>query len=290
MTSLAYVGSVSSRLDMIIAANSARTPGPGSPDEVRARKPFPYMVTTQYGTDLGRASYKALQAKVHRTFQGGLYYLIAYTWSKSIDNGASGWYGRGPQDSYNPASSQAVSDYDRTHVLTISGIYELPFGPRKLWLNGGALSRIFGGWQLNMIATAQSGAPFDLVVPGDVANVGNLVRNYARPNLAGNPYPAVRSTTLWYDPRAFRIPSFSFGNFGRNVLRTAPAYGCDLSVFRLFPLGEQLRGEMRLEAFNALNRMNPGTPETNITNGNAGRITTLFSRPRELQIALRLVF
>ncbi len=290
MASLAYVGSASSRLDMIVAANAARTPGPGSAQDVIARKPFPYMVTTQYGTDWGRGSYHALQAKVQREFAGGMQYLLAYTWSKSIDNAASSWYGRGPQDTYNPDNSRGPSNYDRTHVLVLSGIFELPAGPGKRWLQDGWASKLLGNWQANTITTLQSGLPFDLLVPGDVANVGNVVRNYARPNVIGDPVPATRTYAEWYAPTAFAVPNFSFGNFGRNVLRSAPLYNCDLSLFKVLRITESVRGELRVEAFNAFNLMNPGPPVATLTNSNAGKITSIAARPRELQFGLRLVF
>jgi hypothetical protein len=289
MTSLAYVGSSSSRLDMIVAGNAAALPGPGTPQEVVARKPFPYMVTTQYGTDWGRAKYHAFQAKVNRVYEGGLQVLAGYTWSKSIDNGASAWYGRGPQDGYHPEASRGPSDYDRTHILAVSGIYELPAGRNRRWFPSGVGASILGGWQVNAITVLQSGAPFDLTVPGDVANIGTS-RNYARPDLAGNPNPPIRTNELWYDPKAFRSPLFSFGNFGRNVLRAAPIYNCDLSLIRRIYLGEAVQAQFRFEAFNALNLMNPGTPQTNLLNSNAGRVTSINGRPREIQAAIRLSF
>jgi len=287
---VAYVGSTSSRLDLIIAANASVRPGPGTPEEVVARKPFPYMVTTQYGTDLGRANYHALQAKLNRVYDAGLQVLAAYTWSKSIDNGASTWYGRGPQDGYHPEGSRGTSDYDRTHIFSISGIYELPAGRNRRWFSSGIGALILGGWQVNTITVLQSGAPFDLTVAGDVSNIGYTARNYARPDLVGNLKPAIRTNVLWYDPKAFRSPTFAFGNFGRNVLRAAPVYNSDFSLIRRFRLGESAQAQFRFEAFNAFNLIIPGTPQTNLLNSNAGRVTSINGRPREIQAAFRLSF
>jgi hypothetical protein len=148
---------------------------------------------------------------------------------------------------------------------------------------------ILGGWQVNAITVLQSGAPFDLTVPGDVANIGSS-RNYARPDLVGNPNPAMRNNALWYDPKAFRSPVFAFGNFGRNVLRAAPVYNCDLSLIRRVRLAELAQAQFRFEVFNAFNLMIPGTPQTNLLNSNAGRVTSINGRPREIQAAVRFSF
>lgn len=290
MASAAYVGSRSSRLDMIIAANTALYSAAGSPQEVQARKPYPYMVTTQYGTDWGRGDYHALQTKLHRRFQDGLFFLAAYTWSKSMDNGASAWFGRPPQDSHHPESSRGPSDYDRTHSMIISSIYELPVGVGKRWLNHGLTSRVLGAWQANTMTTLQSGAPINLIVRGDVANVGNTVQDYARPNLVGDPRPEHRTNAIWYLPQLFAAPVFGYGNFGRNVLRAAPAYNCDLSLIKSIALTERIRSEIRVEAFNVFNLMNPGTPETNVLSPNAGRVSSISGRPREIQFAMKVSF
>jgi hypothetical protein len=108
--------------------------------------------------------------------------------------------------------------------------------------------------------------------------------------VVGNPNPDIRTNALWYDPKAFRSPAFAFGNFGRNVLRAAPVYNCDLSLIRRFRLGEIAQAQFRFEAFNAFNLMIAGTPQTNLLNGNAGRVTSINGRPREIQVAVRLSF
>jgi hypothetical protein len=83
---------------------------------------------------------------------------------------------------------------------------------------------------------------------------------------------------------------FAFGNFGRNVLRSAALYNCDLSLIRRIQLGEAAEAQFRFEVFNAFNLMIPGTPQTNLLNSNAGRVTSINGRPREIQVAVRLSF
>src|SRR5205809_6842251 len=88
-------------------ANNATTPGPGTPDQVNARRPYPYQGTLFFDTSQGSSSYNALQLRAERRFSQGFQFLIGYTWSKSIDNGTSGWFGA---ENGVGASSSALQD------------------------------------------------------------------------------------------------------------------------------------------------------------------------------------
>ena len=82
----------------------------------------------------------------------------AYTYAKATDWWAGGilipeyWHlNKGTQGGNTP------------HKVDISATYELPFGPgRKFASNGGALSHILSGWQVNSYFTAFSGSPFSI--------------------------------------------------------------------------------------------------------------------------------
>jgi hypothetical protein len=85
--------------------------------------------------------------------------------------------------------------------------YDLPFGRGKSMLNNGPAAVVLGGWQFNLIAQFRSGQPFNLDVPGDVANIGNSVAwwNYARPNLVGNPYLSHPTEGEWFNRSALLV-------------------------------------------------------------------------------------
>ena len=138
----------------------------------------------------------------------------------------------------------------------------------------------------------RSGQPHNLAVAGDVANIGNDASfwNYARPNIVGDPNPAHRTVNQWFNPSAFAVPSFSYGDFGRNVLRTASVYNADFSVFKNFPIGETFLVSFRAEFFNAFNIQNYGAPNTLIGSAGAGQITSNVLPPRQLQFGLHLGF
>ena len=137
MASAAYVGSVNRRGEYAGLGNSATESGPGTPEEVNARRPFPQAGGgTFYSRSIGESSYHALQLKARRRFADGFQMLLSYTWSKSMDNGSSGWFAaeNGPggsssaQNYHDPDSNRSVSSYNIPHFLSFYSVYELPVG------------------------------------------------------------------------------------------------------------------------------------------------------------------
>jgi outer membrane receptor protein involved in Fe transport len=322
MLAVAYVGSKSGRQPYSGRGNAATQASPnGTPlTQIDALRAIPWMTSgLNYTQSIGKASYNALQVKAERRFAKGLQSLLAYTWSKCIDT-SSGWFGAengaapsvggsAVQNYFDIDSNRSVCAYDIPHFLSWFTIYELPAGRGKGRLESGPASWLLGNWQVSYIVQARSGQPFNLgVSAGDVANIGGTVINaqgvpvpnpltgYARPNLVPgkNPIPSDRTLTMWYDPSAFSIPSGSFGDFGRNVLRTRPVWNVDFSLFKNFPLGNQdsRTVQFRFDAFNVFNHINWGIPGSTIGQAGAGVITQLASgtSPRQLQFALKVLF
>ena len=303
VASVAYVGSRTRRLDSNGLYNTAPQPGPGTPAEVRARRPFPYQTTMNYSLSRGHAWYDSFQMKINRRFRSGLQFLASYTWSKSLDDGASGWFAAengasqgnaSLQNFYDPRSSRGLSGYDVPHFFSLSGIYDLPFGRGKPMLSRGVGAAILGNWQTNIIAQFRSGQPYTVAVVGDVANIGNEIagRNYARPNLIGDPRPSNPTVQSWFNPSAFAIPVLSFGNFGRNVLRSSVVNNVDFSMFKNIPAGEKVQIQFRAEAFNVLNIMSYGVPNGLLNQPTTARVTSIAQgiNPRQLQFGLKFQF
>jgi hypothetical protein len=299
--SIGYLGSYSDRLDETGLWNTATTPGQGTPDQVNSRRPAPWWGSTNFmGTSTGNANYNGLLVKLERRFAQGLYGLVSYTWSKSIDTGSSGWFAAENgtasgqlQNYYDPSGSRSVSSYDIPHVLTMSGMYELPFGRGKKYFNQhGAASWLLGNWQVNSVVQMRSGQPFTVYVNGDVANIGNTVSwwSYARPNLVGNPHVSKPTTEAWFNSSAFAVPSFSYGNLGRNTLRSASVYDVDFSLFKNFRVRESLNFQFRGEFFNIFNIQNYGVPDSGVGDPAEGRISNNVTNPRQIQLALKLIF
>src|SRR5579883_823697 len=99
-----YAGATDLRLDEGIYSNVAVTPGPGGPDVVASRQPYPFITPTFYDRSVGKGYYHAFQFSLDRKTSKGLTYLISYTYSKMIDYGSDGWFGvegTSIQDPYN---------------------------------------------------------------------------------------------------------------------------------------------------------------------------------------------
>jgi outer membrane receptor protein involved in Fe transport len=292
VVSAAYVGSLNRRQDLNVLANAARTPGPGSAAEVNTRRPFPYYgAATLYGTDLGVGTYNALQLRAERRLASGLQFLVAYTLSRSTDNGGDSWFAGNPQNTYDLDDSKGPSNNDRTHLLRISGMYELPFGRGKRWLSEGLASYILGKWQVNTILVAESGTPVVIVVPGDVANIGaGNIKAYARPDLVGDPQLSEPTANRWFNTAAFAIPNLAFGNAKRGLVRNPGYWSADVSMSKNVPIRQRATLQLRVEAFNVFNHTNLADPDANIRSPTFGRITNMRGAPRNVQLGVRLGF
>jgi hypothetical protein len=293
--SLNYVGSGTRRLDIGGYYNVALTPGPGDPQQ---RSLFPYIAATNYDRSIGKGSYHALQAMLNKRYHKGLAFQVAYTWSKALDYCSSEWYGADAQtctDPYNVNGSHGPSGYDLTHVLSVNALYELPIGKGKIiQTNNKVADYILGNWQVNSIFLARSGLPYQVYVSGDVANTGNIGwAQYERANLVGgNPYVSSVSPDTGLNRSAFAIPDlYTFGNLGRNRLRTVPFWNLDFSIFRQFPFLETRRIEFRAEAFNLLNTVIYGQPANDMADPSSfGRIFGTANNPRSLQLGAKIIF
>jgi hypothetical protein len=232
----------------------------------------------------------------------GLSLLAAYTAAKEIDdmipsvNGFPGesFSGAPPQNFYNLRGERALSSWDTPQTLVLSYVYELPFGSGKALLNkGGVADKIFGGWQINGNTTFQSGFPVQI-------NGGNGSGSFAgtqRPNWNGTNAtlsgPVTGRLLRYFDTSAFSFNApFTYGNAPRMMpnLRCPGVNNFDISVFKNTQITEKIRAQFRAEAFNAFNRVQFGVPNTSINSTAFGVVSSQQNIPRNIQLALRLLF
>jgi len=297
-----YVGSVGRHLDVGGAYNVAMVPGgnnncPASTPNCGA--PFPYIGATAYDRSVGKSSYNALQVSMNGRQVRGLTYLISYTWSKSLDLGCTGWYGVEGCSIQNPYDLQAdkgPSATDLPQIFSAAWVYALPFGKGdKLSTGSSFVNAVIGGWNLNGVLSLSSGTPFDVGTAKDIAETGNYNYGngygYERLNLVGNPYPANQSPLEWINPAAFALPApLTFGDLGRDSLRSDWYKNLDLSIFRQFPIRERMRLEFRFEMFNATNTPVWAVPVSNVDSPNFGQVTSTANTARQLQFGLKLYY
>jgi hypothetical protein len=302
-----YVGSVGRRLDVGGAYNVAMAAGGNAncpsfatnPSDFNCGAPFPYIGATAYDRSQGKSSYNALQVSLNGREQHGLTYLVSYTWSKSLDLGCSGWYGVegcSIQNPYNLQADKGPAATDLPQIFSASWVYALPFGKGgKLSSSSPVVNALIGGWNLNGVLSLNSGTAFDVGSGKDIAETGNFNYGngygYERANLVGNPYPANQGAAEWINVAAFQTPALAtFGNLGRDSLRSDWNKNLDLSLFRQFPITERFRLEFRFEMFNATNTPVWAIPVSSLEAPNFGAVTHTANVPRQLQFGLKLYF
>jgi hypothetical protein len=293
LVSVNYVGSVGRRQPLSGVYNTALTPGPGDP---KSRSRYPYAGIQYFDRSWGRSNYQSLQATVTKRYGNGLSYSLAYTWSKTIDIGCSGWYGFegcSVQDPYHFNNDRSVAGSDVPHVLAASWVYELPIGAGKRFRTSSRIANyILGNWQTNGIVQLQSGAPYNIYIGSDIANVGIIGSDgNERPNLVGNPNLSNPTPQVWFNKAAYTAPApFTFGNLGRYTGRTDWVRNLDFSLFRQFPFTESKRLELRADSFNIMNTPTFGAPHRDLNDVDFGRVTATRNTERQLQLALKLIF
>ena len=214
---------------------------------------------------------------------------------------------------YNRSYDWGNSDIGIKHRISFRVNYEFPFGR-----NGSRTAKFaLGGWQANLLAFYQSGVPFtvlDTATPVP-SNVSNLVTT-DRPNVvAGASYvPANQSYTNWINVNAFTPQTVgTVGSEMRAQLYGPHQRSADFSLFKDFPIREQMKLQFRAEVYNITNTENFGQPNVSITKwsstlpgvgtgapgatpvlgaGGFGQITqsNLALNPRQYQFALKLLF
>jgi len=286
-----YVGNKGTHLTMFINGNTA-LPGPGDPNP---RRPYPVLGATSVMDNVASSHYEGLQAKLEKRYAKGLTFRVNYSYSKTIDVGGSGFSSSSsPQNPYNMKADSALSNLDRTHILSADTVYQLPFGKgRRFGSNfNGFEDAILGGWEVTGILTRSSGSPLTVGLEGDIANIG--ARSISqRPNSTGvDQYSGAHSVTgLWMNPAAYAIPAdYTFGNLGRNTLIGPGFFQLDFGGYKNFRITERIGMQFRAELFNITNRVNFGNPNGDLNSSSFGQISGTSGAPLEVQFGLKVSF
>lgn len=278
-------------------------------------RPFPqYDALGNSGSNSGTSDYNAFELKVQKQTSSAGTLLGSYSYSRLMTNaeyldswldGIVGLNTAGWQDYNNPGSNYALSSFDARQRLVVSYIYQLPFGKGRKFLNNvsSPANAVIGGWGLEGITTFQKGFPLGFSV------TPNILSTYAfqgteRPNVTagcgkaysgsiGSRLGGAGSAKTYFNKSCFTIPAdFSFGNEPRtdNTLRTPGTDNWDMSLFKDFSIHENMTLDFRVEAFNLFNRVQFGSPNTQVGNAQFGWITNQQNNPRLLQLSGRFSF
>ena len=278
--SASYVGAVGRRLlrrDILNRPNSS----------------FGNLVQVRRNT--ATSDYHAMQLQFQRRMTRGLQVLASYTWAHSIDTSSNDSGAFAPSGKVNIAQERGPSDFDVRHAFSWAVTYNFP-KPAV----GEAAGWILRNWSTDLIFTARTATPVDVLVGTDVLAVGSPF--LSRPDLIsgvplylyGPQYPGGRiinntvptaaqiasagclSTGVAKGP--FCTPSSARqGTLSRNALRGFSVNQLDWTLRRQFNLTERVNLQLRAEFFNLFNHPNFGDPQGTLTNALFGQSTQMLS-------------
>jgi hypothetical protein len=306
----AYVGSRSHHLAYQIAdinANSVLTPNLG---------------IIQALEDFGFGKYNSLQVEVRKHYSRNLSFLGSYTYAHNIDNGPAPFNlghinNDTPQDPKNLKLEIGSADSDIRHIFVFSGLYRLPIGKGQRFFGnwGRTPELLLGGWQINSVLNMQTGTPINVV-----RGSGNPAFPGLRPDILKSPVlpRGKRKLTEYFNnvvcstnPCSTTAPGAAFsvarfncndpnappncdpnapGDAGRNLFNGPGFINLDFSLFKEFAPSERIKLQTRLELFNALNTPHFSNPNGDISSGNLGAIQFTNGKPRQIQIAGKIIF
>ncbi len=291
---ISYVANKGTHLLRPLNLNNAEPRAATGGINVNAVRPYLGYGAITERQPTANSNYNSLQVNLTRRMARRLTITTSYTFSKSIDNASSDRGGSDvPPNTKNASIERGVSDFDRTHILTASYIYEVPHITRQRFAG-----LFINGWQISGVTRINSGAAFDVVMSQDVAGIGAAQNQ--RPNLIA-PVTYPKTVNEWFSVASFGRPvSGTFGNLGRNTLRRPGIHRWDASLMKNFHFAEDRQRylQFRAEFFNAPNHPSFSTVGTTLTTVAAGVDPTQNSfgavtgtrDARVLQFALKLYF
>jgi hypothetical protein len=243
--------------------------------------PFPQFTNVNTTTNQGYSTYHSLAVEVDRRMAKGLTIQAGYTFSKFLE-ATSYLNGSDPMPHYGP------SDQDIPHRLSMSFIYELPFGKGRAFGRTAprGVSALISGWQVQGIHVRQSGIPLgfgNMMFYGDIKKI---------------PLPrGERTVERWFDTSAFERSNTR--GLVSNV-RVAPARfsgvrgpgpnNWDLSVLKNTTITERIKVQIRGEFLNAMNTPQFANPNTDQYNTAFGTITATQGYARRIQLGVKLMY
>jgi hypothetical protein len=250
---------------------------------------------------IAKSYYNGLQANVVQRMAHGVQMQVAYTWSHVLDNASDPLVAAAgnrnlPRNSFNLNGEYGNSDFDVRQRLSINFLYQPNIGRGRGYLNHGVAGRFMEGWELNGIATFQTGLPFDVFGYRENQHTGLS----DRAEIVGNPAIPAGSPRIQTGPplSAFGLPDYdTASNLGRNRFYGPGIDNFNVSLLKTQSITEQVKLQMRFEFYNLFNRVQFGQPDNAIGDtGTFGTSSSQVGEPdgttgaRQIQFAMKLLF
>ena len=291
MVEVAYVGSQGRQ--MVIKVDLNQAPPVVGVTDANVNRPFISALARACGRSarsqsMGKLDYNGLLVKFQRRFANNFSFLNSYTFGKSIDFTSDNDGRVTLTNVYDPQYNRGPSDYDITHTLSSSWIYELPWARDKL----------YGGWQVSGILFLRGGLPLTVTQTQGVQSTGTG----NRPNRIcdGNSSQPDHRPLVRHLAASCRRPTPP-----APTATPAAASSADPDRSTSTPRSSRTRGsaasttEFRIEAFNLLNHPQFANPNTTIGNAAVGTISAMLSNPscslcgtieRQVQLGVKVRF
>lgn len=270
-------------------------------------------------TNGGNSSYHAFQLFMTKRFSKSYMFQVAYSYSKTLSTtGLNCCQDGNPSRITDPTDvnyDRGLSGFDRTHILTVNGVYRFPDMSGKAALVRGVL----GGWEGTGIYQYSTGSPLTITINNALTG---SVRGLDRPDIIGDT-EGPKTADQWFNTNAYTIPRSlgRLGNSARGSVRGPAINNADLAIYKNFalPWREGMSVQFRFETFNTFNHTQflgintgyqPNNLQANLANDtlecrngsgvdifpNCDNNNSQFGRPgrardsREIQLALKFIF
>lgn len=276
----------------------------------------PYGLGMDLLTNYSNSTYNSLQVELRRRTRSGLDFQANYTFSKVLSDSANTSATRIEHflDSDNPRLERACADFDLTHMLKATAIYDLPFGKGRR-LNYRPFERALSGWSLSGFMTWQSGSPFSVLSSRGTLNrsarsyyntaktaltksqLDNLLRFRMTGDgpffLAGSAINPADGAGVSGDGETpfqgqvfFHPDPGALGSLQRRMFSGPWTFNLDFGIQKNTHLTERQSVEFRMEGANILNHATFTVWDLVLDDPNFGRITSTFYNPRVIQFGL----
>lgn len=277
----------------------------------QALRPFPQyrdiQTSSGHGDKSGHSSYHAFLVKIDKRYSSGLTLQGSYVGSKMLTDADSTDADNSALDHYNRRLEKSIGQYDLTHNMKMTYIYELPVGRGKAFLNSGIASYVLGNWRIAGTHFYSSGFPLTLTNSNNylifngrgaatVTSHEGWIAQHGNPDWKGNDRFFNPAAAYALDTNAATTgidqPLDRLGNMTRyNPKARQPwNFNENFSLAKSFPITESMRVDFRWEMFNAFNRFRPSPGSQNVQDPNYGRVQGQLNGPRRMQFGLKLYF
>jgi hypothetical protein len=261
------------------------------------------------------SNYSALQAVFRQHLKAGLELTANYTYSHSLTDDI-GFYGVSniysgqyyQQNAYDLRSEWGPSGMDTRHNISVTGVYDLPFGRGKMFAPNAnyIVNEVIGGWKLSGADVYYSGFPVTVSSPANYSSTVNAFTGAARPNQNRPLHVTGRSIGAYYGTAVqgtscgpnqndgncvySQQPDDAFGDVRPGSLRAPSFQNIDMAVAKSFPVWHEQRFDFRADFFNAFNIADYAPPDSGMTDSNFGQITGTVNGNRSVQLSLKYAF